>query len=45
MTEQNLYDRVRYNRVAKVVNHRRDGEDAAKPFVQILLGHVHPPPV
>jgi len=23
-----------------VVNHRRDGEDAAKPFVQTLLGHV-----
>ena len=32
------HDRVLHNRVAKVVNDRGDGEDAAKPFIQTLLG-------
>src|ERR1044072_1763800 len=32
------YDGVLHNRVAKVINYRGDGEDAAKPFVQALLG-------
>jgi hypothetical protein len=32
------HDGVLHNRVAKVVNYRGDGEDAAKPFVQALLG-------
>src|SRR6185503_21024507 len=32
------HDRVLHNRVAKVVNYRGDREDAAKPFVQALLG-------
>jgi hypothetical protein len=32
------HDGVLHNRVAKVVNYCGDGEDAAKPFVQALLG-------
>src|SRR5437773_11475496 len=32
------HDRVLHNRVAKVVNDRGDGEDAAKPFIQTLFG-------
>src|SRR5215217_263106 len=35
------YDRVLHNRVAKVLNNRRDGEDAAKSLVQTLLSHTN----
>src|SRR4051794_3167042 len=35
-------DRVAHNGVAEVVNHCRDSECAAQPFVQTRLGHLFP---
>src|SRR5450631_4669028 len=31
------HDRILHQRVAKMINDRGDGEDAAKPFIQTLL--------
>jgi hypothetical protein len=35
------YNRVVHNRVAEVIHHRRDGEDAAEAFLQTFLSHLH----